>query len=79
VEVGSALVAHRELVAEAAVDDTTGEAICAFVVLKRPCPTGEEAKRIAKELREWVAKVYCCGPRTEFMARAMACASCSRV
>ncbi|MGD9832070.1 MAG: acetate--CoA ligase [Piscinibacter sp.] len=59
-EIESALVAHTELVAEAAVvgrpDDTTGEAICAFVVLKRPRPTGEEAKRIAKELRDWVGK-----------------------
>jgi acetyl-CoA synthetase len=47
-------------VAEAAVvgrpDDTTGEAICAFVVLKRPRPTGDEAKKIANELRNWVAK-----------------------
>ena len=59
-EIESALVAHTELVAEAAVvgrpDDTTGEAICAFVVLKRPRPTGEEAKKIAKELRDWVGK-----------------------
>jgi acetyl-CoA synthetase len=59
-EIESALVAHTELVAEAAVvgrpDETTGEAICAFVVLKRPRPTGEEAKRIAIELRNWVAK-----------------------
>ena len=59
-EIESALVAHTALVAEAAVvgrpDDTTGEAICAFVVLKRPRPTGEEAKKIAKELRDWVAK-----------------------
>ena len=56
----SALVSHTELVAEAAVvgrpDDTTGEAICAFVVLKRARPTGEEAKKIAKELRDWVGK-----------------------
>ena len=37
-------------------DDLTGEAICAFVVLKRARPTGEEAKQIAKELRDWVAK-----------------------
>jgi acetyl-CoA synthetase len=37
-------------------DETTGEAICAFVVLKRSRPTGEEAKQIAKELRDWVAK-----------------------
>ena len=59
-EIESALVSHTELVAEAAVvgrpDDTTGEAICAFVVLKRSRPTGEEAKKIANELRNWVAK-----------------------
>jgi acetyl-CoA synthetase len=59
-EIESALVSHRELVAEAAVvgrpDETTGEAVCAFVVLKRPRPTGEEAKKIANELRNWVAK-----------------------
>jgi acetyl-CoA synthetase len=59
-EIESALVAHTELVAEAAVvgrpDDTTGEAICAFVVLKRSRPTGDEAKKIATELRNWVAK-----------------------
>jgi len=60
VEIESALVAHSEFVAEAAVvgrpDETTGEAICAFVVLKGPRPTGEEAKKIAKELRDWVGK-----------------------
>ncbi len=59
-EIESALVGCTELVAEAAVvgrpDDTTGEAICAFVVLKRPRPTGDEAKAIAKQLRDWVAK-----------------------
>ena len=59
-EIESALVAKSDLVAEAAVvgrpDDLTGEAICAFVVLKRPMPTGDEAKAIAKELRDWVAK-----------------------
>ena len=59
-EIESALVAHTELVAEAAVvgrpDETTGEAICAFVVLKRSRPTGDEAKKIANELRNWVAK-----------------------
>ena len=58
-EIESALVAHP-IVAEAAVvgkpDETTGESICAFVVLKRPRPTGDEAKQIAKELRDWVAK-----------------------
>ena len=59
-EIDSALVSCTELVAEAAVvgrpDDTTGEAICAFVVLKQARPTGEEAKRIANVLRAWVAK-----------------------
>ena len=59
-EVESALVAKTDLVAEAAVvarpDELTGEAICAFVVLKRPRPTGEEARKIANELRDWVAK-----------------------
>jgi acetyl-CoA synthetase len=59
-EIESALVSHTELVAEAAVvgrpDETTGEAICAFVVLKRARPTGDEAKKIAAELRNWVAK-----------------------
>ncbi|ASU39616.1 acetate--CoA ligase [Herbaspirillum sp. meg3] len=58
-EIESALVANP-IVAEAAVvgkpDETTGESICAFVVLKRPRPTGDEAKAIAKELRDWVAK-----------------------
>jgi acetyl-CoA synthetase len=59
-EVESALVANSKLVAEAAVvgrpDDLTGEAICAFVVLKGARPTGAEAKKIADELRQWVAK-----------------------
>jgi acetyl-CoA synthetase len=59
-EIESALVSKTDLVAEAAVvgrpDDLTGEAICAFVVLKRSRPTGEEAKQIANELRAWVAK-----------------------
>ena len=34
----------------------TGEAVVAFVVTKGPRPTGEDAKAMAKELREWVAK-----------------------
>jgi len=59
-EIESALVAKTDLVAEAAVvgrpDDLTGEAVCAFVVLKRGRPTGDEAKQIAAELRNWVAK-----------------------
>jgi len=58
-EIESALVANP-LVAEAAVvgkpDETTGESICAFVVLKRARPTGDEAKQIATELRNWVGK-----------------------
>lgn len=58
-EIESALVAHSA-VAEAAVvgrpDDTTGEAICAFVVLKQGRPTGDEAKALAAELRNWVGK-----------------------
>ena len=59
-EIESALVSKTDLVAEAAVvgrpDDLTGEAICAFVVLKRSRPSPDEAKAIAKELRDWVAK-----------------------
>jgi acetyl-CoA synthetase len=58
-EIESALVANP-LVAEAAVvgrpDDTTGEAICAFVVLKQARPTGDAAQKLAKELRDWVGK-----------------------
>lgn len=58
-EIESCLVANP-LVAEAAVvgrpDDVTGEAICVFVVLKGGRPTGDEAKRIATELRNWVGK-----------------------
>jgi acetyl-CoA synthetase len=59
-EIESALVSCTDLVAEAAVvgrpDETTGEAVCAFVVLKRARPVGDEAKKIAAELRNWVAK-----------------------
>ena len=59
-EIESALVSCTELVAEAAVvgrpDETTGEAICAFVVLKRSLPTGDEGKAIAKQLRDHIAK-----------------------
>ena len=59
-EIESALVAKTDLVAEAAVvgrpDDVTGEAVCAFVVLKRGRPSGDEAKQLAAELRNWVAK-----------------------
>jgi acetyl-CoA synthetase len=58
-EIESALVANP-LVAEAAVvgkpDETTGESICAFVVLKQARPSGDDAKKIALELRNWGAK-----------------------
>jgi acetyl-CoA synthetase len=58
-EIESALVANA-LVAEAAVvgrpDDTTGEAIVAFVVLKQARPSGDAAKALATELRNWVGK-----------------------
>ena len=59
-EVESALVANTTLVAEAAVvarpDDLTGEAIVAFVVTRGPRPSGAEATKVARELRNWVAK-----------------------
>jgi acetyl-CoA synthetase len=58
-EVESALVANP-LVAEAAVvgrpDDLTGEAVVAFVVTKGPRPAGEEGRKVAQQLRDWVAK-----------------------
>ncbi|HEY3460972.1 MAG TPA: acetate--CoA ligase, partial [Casimicrobiaceae bacterium] len=58
-EIESALVANP-IVAEAAVvarpDEMTGEAICAFVVLKRTRPEGSEAADVAKTLRDWVGK-----------------------
>ena len=59
-EMESALVAHPD-VAEAAVvgkpDDVTGEAICAFVVLKATRPVDPTAAQATAEaLRQWVAK-----------------------
>ncbi len=58
-EIESALVAH-ELVAEAAVvgkpHDVKGESVVAFVVLKGDRPSGDQAKEIAKTLRDWVGK-----------------------
>ena len=58
-EIESALVANH-LVAEAAVvgkpDDIKGESIVAYVVLKGQRPTGEKAKEIVAELRNWVGK-----------------------
>ncbi|MBV8626719.1 MAG: acetate--CoA ligase, partial [Paraburkholderia sp.] len=58
-EIESALVANP-LVAEAAVvgrpDDTTGEAVVAFVLLNSTRPHGDEAVKLANELRAWVGK-----------------------
>jgi acetyl-CoA synthetase len=58
-EVESALVAHPR-VAEAAVvgrpHDIKGESIFAYVVCRGERPVGEEATRLAAELREWVGK-----------------------
>jgi len=58
-EIESALVSNP-IVAEAAVvgrpDDLTGEAVCAFVVLKQARPSGEEARKIVKLLQDWVGK-----------------------
>ena len=58
-EIESALVANPQ-VAEAAVvgrpDDLTGEAVVAFVVLRGERPSGEAAKALTGELREWVGK-----------------------
>jgi len=58
-EVESALVAHPR-VAEAAVvgrpHEIKGEAIFAYVVCRGERPVGEEATKLAAELREWVGK-----------------------
>ena len=58
-EIESALVSNH-LVAEAAVvgkpHDIKGESIVAYVVLKGARPTGEEAKKIVENLRNWVGK-----------------------
>ncbi len=58
-EIESALVSHP-LVAEAAVvgkpHDVKGEAVVAYVVLKRPRPTGDEAHAIVNDLRSHVGK-----------------------
>ncbi len=58
-EIESALVSHP-LVAEAAVvgrpHDIKGEAVVAFVVLKGVRASGDAAKKIVADLRDWVAK-----------------------
>jgi acetyl-CoA synthetase len=57
-EIESALVANP-LVAEAAVvgkpHEVKGEAVVAFVVLKGARPVGDDAKKLATELKNWVA------------------------
>ena len=57
-EIESALVANP-LVAEAAVvgrpHEIKGEAVVAFVVLKGARPQGDEAKKVADNLKQWVA------------------------
>lgn len=58
-EIESALVSNP-LVAEAAVvgkpHDIKGESVIAYVVLKSARPSGDEAKSIVANLREWVGK-----------------------
>jgi acetyl-CoA synthetase len=58
-EIESAIVANP-LVAEAAVvgkpHEIKGEAIVAFVVLKGARPTGDEARKIVQQLRDWVGE-----------------------
>ena len=48
----------RRMATSDALDDARRriDAARRVVVLKRPRPTGEEAKKIANELRNWVAK-----------------------
>src|SRR5258706_910576 len=59
-EIESALVANVKLVAEAAVvgrpGEMTGESGWPLLLLKGPPPSGDEAERVAQELRDWVAK-----------------------
>ena len=58
-EVESAIVANP-LVAEAAVvgkpHDVKGETIVAFVVLRGDLPSNHQKKKVANELKDWVAK-----------------------
>ena len=58
-EIESALVAHSN-VAEAAVvgrpHEIKGESIMAFVICRGPRPEGDEADKLVKELRDWVAE-----------------------
>ena len=58
-EIESALVSNP-LVAEAAVvgkpHDIKGESVVAYVVLKGPRPTGDKAREVVANLRDWVGK-----------------------
>jgi acetyl-CoA synthetase len=58
-EIESALVSHPR-VAEAAVvganDETTGQAVCAFVILREGGLAGEDGEALVQELRNHVAK-----------------------
>jgi len=58
-EVESALVAHERVVEAAIVSrphDIKGESIFAYVVSRGPRPTGQDAEKLAAELREWVSQ-----------------------
>jgi acetyl-CoA synthetase len=58
-EVESALVAHEKVVEAAVVSrphDVKGEAIVAFVICQGERPVGEEAEKMALELRNWVSE-----------------------
>ncbi len=58
-EVESALVAHERVVEAAIVSrphDIKGESIFAYVVLRGQRPTGQDAEKLAAELRDWVSQ-----------------------
>ena len=58
-EVESSLVAHERVVEAAVVSrphDVKGEAIIAFVICKGERPVGDDAKKVAEELRNWVGE-----------------------
>ena len=58
-EVESALVAHERVVEAAIVSrphDIKGESIFAYVVSRGARPTGQEAEKLAAELRDWVGE-----------------------
>jgi acyl-coenzyme A synthetase/AMP-(fatty) acid ligase len=75
-EIESALVS-QPMVAEAAVvgrpDDTTGEAISAFVVLKQARPTGDDALRIARSCATGLPRRSARSPSRRTSASATTC------